>query len=82
MKKIILTLTLITSSLSFANDNNAQLTYTNAEMAPPAPTFQSRENDGLGAAAPINEYAGLLLASGILAAGIIYYNKEKQIIKK
>lgn len=82
MKKIILTLTLLTSSLSFANDNNVQLTYTNAEMAPPQPSLQAMENDGAGAAAPINEYAGILLAAGVLAAGIIYYNKEKQIIKK
>ncbi|MBS7334025.1 MAG: hypothetical protein KIG88_10565 [Weeksellaceae bacterium] len=81
MKKIILTLTLITSSLSFANDNNVQLTYTNAEMAPPQPTLQAIENDGLGAA-PIDDYVGILLAAGVLAAGIIYYNKEKQIIKK
>lgn len=82
MKKIILTLTLLTSSLSFANDNNVQLTYTNAEMAPPQPRLQAMENDGADAAAPINEYAGILLAAGVLAAGIIYYNKEKQIIKK
>lgn len=31
---------------------------------------------------PLDDYAGLLLATGVLAAGVIYYNKEKQIIKK
>jgi len=38
-------------------------------------------NEGLGAT-PIDEYAGLLIIVGVVAAGVIYSNKEKMILKK
>lgn len=41
--------------------------------------------DGTGAyspATPIDEYAGLLIIAGVVAAGVIYSNKEKMILKK
>ncbi|QTV06092.1 hypothetical protein [Faecalibacter bovis] len=45
--------------------------------------FPPTPGEGSGAQkVPLDDYTGILLAAGVLAAGIIYYNKEKQIIKK
>lgn len=42
----------------------------------------TQPGQGSGAATPIDEYAGLLIIAGVVAAGVIYSNKEKMILKK
>ena len=74
MKKIFLALTLA-SSFAIAN------TYSDVPDQMPEPN--SDPNQGTGSqAVPLDTYTGLLLAFGILTAGVIYYNNEKQIVKK
>ena len=81
MKSIFKLLTIITvlifhSPFAYGNDCPGNGWDCDGEN-PPAP------GEGSGTQkVPLDEYAGLLLATGVLAAGVIYYNKEKQIIKK
>jgi hypothetical protein len=42
----------------------------------------NQPGQGTGAATPIDDYAGLLIIAGVAAAGVIYSNKEKMILKK
>ena len=71
----LLYIVLFSPIFSLGNDN------------PPPPSMDGWENggepggQGTGAKAPINDYAGLLIASGFIAATAIYFRKE-QLIKK
>ena len=79
MKPILKLLTLSTflffsSPLTFAQDCPPWDSDCSGEPTP---------GEGSGAQkVPLDDYARILLAAGVFAAGIIYYNKEKQIIKK
>lgn len=44
--------------------------------------IDEQPGEGLGAATPIDDYAGVLIIAGVVAAGVIYSNKEKMILKK
>ena len=71
---------LFISNILFANVNENVTTNFSGEDIPPPSLDDFRPPDGPGIA-PINDYAGLLIVSGFIAATAIYFRKE-QLIKK